>query len=122
MSIPVVGAHFRPPAKAIIDSLPAGHELKLIAEPDNQFDPQAIKVEVTTESIKKLPPNVLGLMRTLCEQFGHDLDGLLEDYPAIHVGYIPRAMTHEVHPKLTNGLGEATLGFTSTGRPAVVLA
>ena len=43
-SIPLVGAHFRPPAKALIQSLPVGQVLRLSREPDNQYDTNAIQV------------------------------------------------------------------------------
>ena len=41
---PLVGAHFRPPAKTIIQSLPAGYTLELRPEPTNPYDPNAVAV------------------------------------------------------------------------------
>lgn len=42
----LVGAHFRPPAKLILECLPSGAPLQLIAEPDNPYDPQAVQVHI----------------------------------------------------------------------------
>lgn len=40
----LVGMHFRPPAKAILQHLPTGAKVRLEAEPGNQYDPNAIRV------------------------------------------------------------------------------
>lgn len=41
---PLVGMHFRPPAKDIVNCLPAGVELLLEHQPDNPYDGDAIRV------------------------------------------------------------------------------
>ena len=41
---PLVGSHFRPPAKALLASLPAGFHLELRPEPSNPYDQNAIAV------------------------------------------------------------------------------
>lgn len=41
---PIVGMHFRPPAKDVINLLPGGCRLILMREPDNPYDVNAIKV------------------------------------------------------------------------------
>lgn len=40
----LVGGFFRPPAKALLAHLPGGAELQLVPEPENPYDPDAIKV------------------------------------------------------------------------------
>jgi len=44
LTIPLVGAGFRPPAKQVLTVLPLGFELSLKAEPDNEYDPNAVAV------------------------------------------------------------------------------
>lgn len=41
---PVVGMHFRPPAKDVINLLAGDTELLLERQPDNEYDPKAVKV------------------------------------------------------------------------------
>lgn len=48
---PLVGIHFRPPAKAVLAHLPSGTALRLAREPFNEYDPQAIAVFVATSAI-----------------------------------------------------------------------
>lgn len=50
-SAPIVGSFFVKPAPAIIANLPSGTRLRLEAEPDNPYDPNAIKVIVETKDI-----------------------------------------------------------------------
>ena len=45
----LVGMHFRPPAKQILEILPARTQLVLIPEPENPYDEKAIKVMVDLE-------------------------------------------------------------------------
>lgn len=47
----LVGSHFAPPAKALIQCLPAGAKLQLQLEPDNPYDENAIKVSVASSEI-----------------------------------------------------------------------
>lgn len=47
----LVGAHFRPPARALLSSLKTGQELILRAEPDNPYDPDAMAVWLETETL-----------------------------------------------------------------------
>lgn len=119
MTIPIVGAFHRPPAKAIQDSLPLGHPLELVAEPDNPYDENAVMVLVTTESLANLDPGILAHMRSQVESFGYDLDAIIEDLLNVQLGYIPRVMTHEVLPRLVEGKLPAKVTFTSAGKPGV---
>jgi len=43
----IVGSHFRPPAKQLLTVIPIGSELQLVPEPENPYDPHAIKVLVS---------------------------------------------------------------------------
>jgi hypothetical protein len=44
----LVGAHFRPPAKALLAVLPTGHPLFLRPEPTNEYDSNAVQVALRT--------------------------------------------------------------------------
>ena len=44
LSIPLVGMHFRPPAKQLLPFIPLTTPLVLRPEPDNPYDPKAIQV------------------------------------------------------------------------------
>lgn len=43
LTVPLVGAHFLPPAKWILAALPSGARLRLEPEPENPYDPKAIR-------------------------------------------------------------------------------
>jgi hypothetical protein len=49
--IPLVGAHFHPPAKGILAGLPAGVPLSLVPEPDNPYDENAVLVHLHARDI-----------------------------------------------------------------------
>ncbi len=49
--VPLVGAHFRPPAKWVLAHLPAGTALRLEPEPENAYDPKAIRVLCRIEDV-----------------------------------------------------------------------
>lgn len=119
MSIPIVGAHFRPPAKAILQAIPLEHPLELRAEPENSYDPNAIAVWIATSSLESLPTVTQQTLATLSTGFGHDWDSLLSQ-PCWHLGYVPRTMTGLVHPKLgASGRLPVHLSTTSAGAPAI---
>jgi len=87
-TLPIVGAFYRPPAKALLDALPIGTPLYLLAEPDNQYDPNAVAVYLRSSDIP--PQSQDKLMETL-PPFGFDLETiLLQD--SWHLGYIPKEM------------------------------
>lgn len=49
--VSLVGMHFRPPAKQVLAVLPQGAKLALEAEPENPYDPKALRVYVFTSQI-----------------------------------------------------------------------
>jgi len=88
---PLVGAHFRPPAKALLASLPAGHPLELRPEPDNPYDPNAIAVWLDT---KTLPSEAREELVETLEGTGFDLESM-DEQRDFHVGYM--AKDHAAH-------------------------
>lgn len=137
----LVGAHFRPPAKALLAVLPAGHSLLLCPEPSNEYDANAVQVVLRTASLDLLletPAFGEELDAQLAGQ-GHSLETLREA-DEWHLGYLPRAAKgnptleawnvevqkaiHEVAPADDNGQHScvpAALSFDSTGKPTVII-
>ena len=135
---PVVGSFFRPPAKTILSLLDAGHELVLDPEPDNPYDPLAIKVGVKLNSIM-VPESDVERIRDELMRYGatwedlqkDEFGELLED-PILHLGYVPRsgARTAKIDGEPSYGNREigqvigqpdwkATLTFSPVGQPLV---
>lgn len=137
----LVGAHFRPPAKALLACLPAGHPLLLRPEPTNEYDANAVQVVLRTDSLLPLlTESAFGeeLDAQLAGQ-GHSLE-TLQEADEWHLGYLPRVAKgnpaleewnvqvqraiHEVAPADDNGQHpcvSASLSFDSTGKPAVII-
>ncbi len=108
----VVGMHFRPPAKAILQCLPAGATLILEPEPTNEYDPNAIKVLVDTASIPESQHQDLDLRAS---GFGFDLTTILAQ-PQWQIGYIARDRAEELI-KYKDRFTGATLMFATDGKP-----
>ena len=92
--IPIVGAHFRPPAKQILKLLPAGATLTLVPEPENPYDPGAIMVLVSPGELRvclsQLDEDLIS--RELVGS-GFTLEDLEDEAPegGWHLGYVPRS-------------------------------
>lgn len=85
----LVGAHFRPPAKALLACLPAGHPLYLRPEPTNEFDENAVQVLLASSTIPQDEFLRDELNNQLAGQ-GFDLETVLGE-PEWHLGYLPKA-------------------------------
>ena len=85
---PIVGAHFRPPAKFLLSSLAAGARLGLEPEPENPYDAGAVKVLIDLEEYLEHFPE----LRPELEKSLGDTGFLLEDLlgKIIHLGYLPK--------------------------------
>lgn len=135
-SAPLVGAHFRPPAKAILQSLPASYPLELRPEPTNPYDPNAVAVWfdarfLSPDSIEELTSTLPGM--------GSDIEDL-RSTRFWHIGYMARehAAEHQAdiaailegHNLDADVSGEgfiwtgfpAKLAFSGTGQPLVTFS
>lgn len=65
ISIPLVGMHFRPPAKEVLSVLPLGTELMLVPEPTNQYDMNAIAVVI---DMAEFPVNRLPVLDAILRE------------------------------------------------------
>jgi hypothetical protein len=112
----IVGAFFRPPAKAILASLAGQTPLWLVPEPDNNYDPHAVKVTVRTEDVGDSSIAALG---EALPNFGHDLDSFFAE-PEWHLGYIPR---NSAGPEIFQAPDPMPgwLTFDLSGRPTITL-
>lgn len=125
LSIPLMGAHFRPPAKFVLANIPSGLPLSLLAEPENPYDPLAIKVLLNGADIPASRHEALG---AAIDGTGHDLPDLLAN-PEIFLGYIARTIPGKVPVgnvqllEAMNGapLSDAScqLAFSGDGKPLV---
>jgi hypothetical protein len=127
-TLPIVGAHFRPPAKAILANLPSSASLRLAPEPTNPYDPNAISVHVSPSEIPESQHQALALTT---EGMGFGLDQILEA-DSWHLGYIPAVNAKDIAPVLSNHLDNlfltcgqkedfvsGTLVFAPDGKPQV---
>src|SRR5882724_8090353 len=109
---PVVGMHFRPPAKALMQVLHGGCPLVLRPEPSNPYDEHAIQVLVRSADIKEEQHETL---TTLAAGAGFTLEAILAE-ELWHLGYIPRDRNQEVALK---GQTSGELSFSLDGKPCI---
>lgn len=130
-SHPIVGSHFHPPAKALLESLGTGTALQLVPEPDNPFDPNALRVSVTSETLSALPDATRTALDSALPLFGFTLAEVLAR-SEWQLGYIPRTAAQALAPTIhraratwtdMHGPGgfhiSGTLGFAANGQPTV---
>ena len=94
LTCPIVGSHFRPPAKQLLTVLPVGSALVLRPEPDNPYDENAIQVLVSVAST--YPVAKWAVLATALAGTGFEPQDLI-DREAIEgplqLGYIPKSGT-----------------------------
>lgn len=100
--VPLVGAHFRKPAPAILGVLPLGHPLILEPEPTNPYDPNAIKVNISIDSIRQLPQEVQNELDVRAAGSGHSLEEILNHPEDFHLGFVAKEETEKLHPILNS--------------------
>lgn len=115
---PIVGAKFRPPALALLETLGIGTPLVARREPQNEFDPNAIQVLVDTNDFE--PSDVLAQR---LEAFGKSIEEVFAQ-ASWHLGYIPRNDALSLAPRMDSA-GVATLHGTlqcnAQGQPRIKL-
>lgn len=111
---PVVGAHFHPPAKALLKYIPSNAALTLRREPENPYDENAVMVYVGMEII---PEELHGELEAETTNYGFSLEELLEQSPW-HLGYIGRDYAVHLAPLLDQSPPEeVTIFFGMDGKP-----
>lgn len=114
LTLPIKGAYFRPPAKALLDALSVGTPLTLLAEPDNEYDPNAIAVWLASASI---PETSHAALRAGLGPFGSSLEEVL-DIEWHHVGYIPKENAADLRARGFPETAEVTAEFSVSARGA----
>ena len=115
--MPIVGAAYRPPAPAILASLPAGTVLALRPEPANPYDPNAVMVVITTAclqdsaDVEELAVRLGGFGMTPEDVF--DAPGEHEH----HLGYVAKTFAAHLAPMMGGQVWPAELMFDAAGRP-----
>lgn len=122
-TIPIVGARFRPPADAVLQLLPANAPLKMHRQPENPYDENAIQL-MLPDWVKTYPQIVEhpDVSKHYDEENQPPVD--------LHLGYIPKDFAAKIAPVMDIDVGtdlttpdwEGTLGFTSSGGPAVIFS
>ena len=122
-TLPIVGAHFRPPAKALIQSMPMAHPLELRPEPTNPYDSNAVAIWLDAHT---LPDESLEELRHTLPGMGSDIDDLMSQRHW-HIGYIPKTDAIHLQPRIdaaieghnveTDASGD---GFVRLGHPAIL--
>lgn len=94
ITTPIVGAHFRPPAKLILQFAPMNWRLRLEREPYNQYDSHAIAVFGTVESKESLaelydiwPEAAINALSEVSPEAGFSIDEILGT--EFQLGYLP---------------------------------
>ena len=113
-TLPIVGEYYHPPARALLAVLPAGAELQLVPEPENEFDPNAIKVLALTATIPLEQRVALDLH---AQGFGYSWKDIMGQ-ASWHLGYIPRL---EAARLSLAGPTAGKLRFAADGKPQVEL-
>src|SRR5882672_10420402 len=139
----IVGAHFRPPAKALLACLPAGHPLWLRPEPTNEYDENAVQVLLHSASLQPLlaEPFIKDELERQLSGQGFDLEQVFAE-PEWHLGYLPKAakgntalqewnvgVQKAIHEVTTNHLEDddnypcvaCLLSFDSAGKPTCII-
>ena len=117
MTLPIVGSHYRPPAKALLSVLPAGTILLARPEPENQYDPNAIMVVLHTSDI---PHTHRDAIAAAVAGYGFTVD---EIFCAAewHLGYIPAKIAMHLVKRMEGQEHEGKLAFDLLGKPKIDL-
>lgn len=123
---PIVGAHFKPPAKAVLQAVPLGTPLVLRPEPSNPYDANAVAVWISSV---EFGADLYPLLTSLCGGYGWSLEDLLAQGEH-QLGYVPAKLALECRAELAltgrpltpDRDFESELCCLANGNPAVKLA
>lgn len=117
MSLPIVGAFHRPPAKALLSVLPAGTVLLARPEPENPHDPNAIAIWLRSADI---PHSHADAIATAVAGYGFTSTDIFEASEH-HLGYIPAKIAVFLAPKMDGEEHQGKLTFDLGGKPKIDL-
>ena len=90
----IMGAHFRPPAKAILSVLPTDCPLSIVPEPTNEYDPNALQVVLASADIPEDCYNELDLAAA---GYGFSVEQILAQ-EQWQLGYVGREYAANLAP------------------------
>lgn len=117
MSLPIVGAHFRPPAKALLSVLPGGTVLRAVPEPENPYDGNAIAIWLDTSAI---PHTHADAIATAVAGYGFSREEIF-GASSWHLGYIPAKIAVALAPAMAGQEATGRLTFNLAGKPEIDL-
>jgi hypothetical protein len=128
-TLPIVGAHFRPPAKQLLSVLGMGHALWFTREPENPHDGNAIAVYLDLSTLTEPQRDALEPMLTTA---GFDWQSLVDDdntqtrgeTRSRHLGYIPAVEALWLAPKIDESEEfeihiSGTFGISLANKPTI---
>ncbi len=83
----LVGSHFVPPAKLLLEVLPAGAQLVLTSDHENPYDDQAIKVWVSPDEV---PEELRGELDLKLPGMGSSWEELRQQ-PLVNLGHVAKS-------------------------------
>lgn len=89
LSTLLVGAFARRGAKALLAHLPSEAALWLVKEPQNEYDPSALRVEL--RDLSQVPESEIAALSQELEEFGLTLEDLADTIfldGGLHLGYV----------------------------------
>lgn len=112
--LPIVGGRYRPPADTVLGNLPGDTPLILVREPENQHDPNAIKVCLPVGWGDAMSEEHKTQLNDAVSLTGHEINYDEE----FHLGYIPRDLAAAIAGQMdeTGENVSGTLGFDPSGR------
>jgi len=91
-TLPIVGAYYRKPAPTLLDCLAVNTPLSLLAEPTNEYDPNAIAVFLASADI---PEEALGVLEERLAADGYNIEQILGQ-TFWHLGYVPKEIAAQM--------------------------
>ena len=123
--LPIVGAHFRPPAKVILATIPVECPLLVRREKENPYDYNALQVLVASDAIADWEdPALVEHLENLLAPVGSDVE-TLRSQAMWHLGYIPKDKALLIAPimdKHSSRTLSATFAPSPDGKPMLAIA
>ncbi len=119
---PIVGMHFRPPAKAIVAHLPLDTELELRPDPENPYSTTGKAIKVFVNMADLSASFWAAAEADLASQGGEREELVIEP---IMIGFVAEAKNHEAQAEIFDLIEEnpytALFSRDPAGKPIVIV-
>lgn len=113
-SSPIVGMYYRPPAAAIMKCLHSGCALRLVPEPSNAYDANAVQVMLDSATILDASRERLA---DALQGMGYSVEDIFAQ-PEWHLGYLAKEYAAAMQSLIVGASRcEASLAFGPSGKP-----